>query len=558
MNVRRSADVSSITATPWREVAWRDSSEALLVVNSITDKIIDANPAFELLLDSTLGYILGAEYTFFIELASSAKFRKPTSTADTLPFNLMGVPLNCPSGTKRLVDVHVVPSRDATGGPIWLCRVRDTVAAGSSAELRRLNWALEAYARSSKALLRHDDIEDLVTRICEAIVENDIYALSFMGLCEPSPDKTLRVVAGAGRAIGYMEGLKISWSEDIPEGQGATGTAIRSGVPSIVQDTMTDPAYAPWREKGLHFGIRSSVSVPFEQKDKIIGALNVYAVRPHAFGPKEIGVFSQLGRDIAFAISIEEERVRLEAAERARSAAEAELQRVARISTIGEFTASIAHELNQPLTAIAANCNASLRWLEKEPAELDEARASIRRTVSDAHRASGVINRMAPLLRKDEPKYVDLDLNEVIKEVLTFTRGEQRRSQITVHSELLAGLQPVRGDRIQLQQVMLNLILNAIEAMRDVVDRARLLQIQTSIGATGDAVVEVKDSGTGLDAAVMHRIFDRFFTTKAGGTGLGLPICRSIIEAQGGRLWATPNEPRGAVFQFTLPPCRTD
>ena len=178
-----------------------------------------------------------------------------------------------------------------------------------------------------------------------------------------------------------MEGLKISWSEDIPEGQGATGTAIRSGVPSIVQDTMTDPAYAPWREKGLHFGIRSSVSVPFGQKDKVIGALHVYAVRPHAFGPKEIGVFSQLGRDIAFAISIEEERVRLEAAERARSAAEAELQRVARISTIGEFTASIAHELNQPLTAIAANCNASLRWLEKEPAELDEARAS-----NSAHR----------------------------------------------------------------------------------------------------------------------------------------------------------------------------
>ena len=160
---------------------------------------------------------------------------------------------------------------------------------------------------------------------------------------------------------------------------------------------------------------------------------------------------------------------------------------------------------------------------------------------------------MAPLLRKDEPKYVDLDLNEVIKEVLTFTRGEQRRSQITVHSELLAGLQPVRGDRIQLQQVMLNLILNAIEAMRDVVDRPRLLQIQTSIGATGDAVVEVK---TGLDAAVMHRIFDRFFTTKAGGTGLGLPICRSIIEAQGGAAMGYPERAAGrriSIYFTSLP-----
>ena len=229
---------------------------------------------------------------------------------------------------------HRVPSAAGQETQVALL-TRERDEAGSSAELRRLNWALEAYARSSTALLRHDDLEDLVTRICEAIVENDIYALSFMGLCEPSPDRTVRVIAGAGRAIGYMEGLKISWSEDAPEGAGATGTAIRSGMPSIVQDTMIDPAYAPWRERGLRFGIRSCVCVPFEQKDKVIGALNVYAVRSHAFGPKEIGVFSQLGRDIAFAISMEEERIRLEAAERARSVAEefardaqAELQRV--------------------------------------------------------------------------------------------------------------------------------------------------------------------------------------------------------------------------------------
>ena len=220
----------------------------------------------------------------------------------------------------------------------------------------------------------------------------------------------------------------------------------------------------------------------------------------------------------------------------------------ARISTIGEFTASIAHELNQPLAAIVTNCNASLRWLAKDPLELDEARAAIRRTISDADRASSVIKRMAALLRKDEPKYVDLDLNEVIEEVLTFTRSEQRRSQITVNTELLGGLQPVRGDRIQLQQVMLNLILNAIEAMRDVVDRARLLQIQTGIGATGDAVVEVKDSGTGLDAAVKHRIFDRFYTTKAGGTGLGLPICQSIIDAHSGHLSASAPFPTAPPF----------
>ena len=194
---------------------------------------------------------------------------------------------------------HRVPSAAGQETQVALL-TRERDKAGSSAELRRLNWALEAYARSSTALLRHDDLEDLVTRICEAIVENNVYALSFMGLCEPSPDRIVRVIAGAGRAIGYMEGLKISWSEDVLEGQGATGTAIRSGVPSIVQDTMIDPAYAPWREKGLRFGIRSCVCVPFEQKDKVIGALNVYAVRFHAFGPREIGVFSQLGRDIAF------------------------------------------------------------------------------------------------------------------------------------------------------------------------------------------------------------------------------------------------------------------
>jgi PAS domain S-box-containing protein len=191
-------------------------------------------------------------------------------------------------------------------------------SAAPEQQLHRLNWALAACAGSSSALIHFDNLEDLMAKVCEAIVEQGIYALAWVGLAETSPGRPVRIVAGAGHAIGYLEELKISWSEDVPEGNGPGGRAIRSGVPEITRDFLIEPTYALWREKVRRFEMRSSVSVPFGRNDTVIGVLAVYAPQPDAFGPSELSLFSQLSKELAFAISLDEDRTRLRHAEEQR------------------------------------------------------------------------------------------------------------------------------------------------------------------------------------------------------------------------------------------------
>ena len=232
--------------------------------------------------------------------------------------------------------------------------------------------------------------------------------------------------------------------------------------------------------------------------------------------------------------------------------AQAELARVARIAIMGELTASIAHEINQPLAAIVTDGGAALRWLAMQPPNLEEAREAMASAIREANRASDVIGRIRALLTKTSPEMRALDINEVIREVLTLTGNELVRGGVTVQTELGGDLPAVLGDRVQLQQVMLNLIMNSIDAMRTVTDRPRELLITTAEDPNG-VLIQVQDSGIGLTAEQADRIFEPFFTTKPEGIGMGLPISRSIVEAHGGRLWATPGHLQGAVFQFTLP-----
>jgi PAS domain S-box-containing protein len=240
-------------------------------------------------------------------------------------------------------------------------------------------------------------------------------------------------------------------------------------------------------------------------------------------------------------------------AEEALRDAQAELARVTRITGMGELAASIAHEINQPLAAVITNSDAALRWLANHPPNLEETREALKRTIRDANRASEVIKRFRALLTKDKPERLAVDINDAVNEVLLLTRSEQQRHQIKVETELAQDLPPVQGDRVQLQQVMLNLILNGIEAMSTVADRPRVLRIRSRMSDTGGLLVAVEDTGVGIDPANMDRLFNPFFTTKSGGMGMGLAISRSIVEAHGGRLWATPASPHGTVFQFTLP-----
>ena len=232
---------------------------------------------------------------------------------------------------------------------------------------------------------------------------------------------------------------------------------------------------------------------------------------------------------------------------------QAELARVSRLTMLGEITASMAHEINQPLAAVVMNGNACRRWLEASPPNMQEALEATRRVVSDGERAGQVIARVRSLVRKGAPERTALNVNDVIKETLAFTRVELEQRQIAVRAELPDDLPRVMGDRVQLQQVLVNLILNGVEAMADVSDQARRLTIQSRRKEDNTVTVAVSDNGKGLDPAQAERIFEAFFSTKASGLGMGLSVSRSIIEQHGGKIWATPNDASGVTMRFSLP-----
>jgi C4-dicarboxylate-specific signal transduction histidine kinase len=243
-------------------------------------------------------------------------------------------------------------------------------------------------------------------------------------------------------------------------------------------------------------------------------------------------------------------------AEEALQKAQTDLAHVTRVSTMGEMAASIAHEVNQPLAAIVTNGNASLHLLPKDVAGLEDVREAIDCMISDAMRASEVIKRIRASLKNAAPEKTPLNLNETIQETLALAAGELARSQVKVRTKLTASSQSVLGDRVQLQQVMLNLILNGKESMSRPGWQQRELLISTENTGPDEITVAVRDSGPGLDPQDQERLFDTFFTTKKNGIGLGLSISRTIVEAHGGRLWATTNEEVGATFQFTVPTSR--
>ena len=233
--------------------------------------------------------------------------------------------------------------------------------------------------------------------------------------------------------------------------------------------------------------------------------------------------------------------------------AQTELAHVNRVTTMGQLAASIAHEVNQPIAGAVTNADAGLRWLSARPPNLEEVRQAFERIIKDGNRAGDVIGRVRNLIKKAPPRNDPLDVNEMLLEVVALTRGELPRNGVSLQTQLSEGLPLIHGDRVQLQQVILNLILNAIEAMSEVSEGSRELLVSTGNEQSGAVLVAVRDSGPGLDPASLDQLFDAFYTTKPGGMGMGLSICRSIVEVHRGRIWAEANVPQGATFQFTLP-----
>src|SRR5215510_6037555 len=308
----------------------------------------------------------------------------------------------------------------------------------------------------------------------------------------------------------------------------------------------TDMTPPEWRERTAEMTLQLKAhghAGPFEKE---------YFRKDGSRVPVLIGAatFEQGGNEgVAFVLDLTE---RKRAAEALRESQEA-LARANRATTLGMLGASIVHEVNQPLGAIAASAAAGLRWLSAQPPDLDKARRSLERIVNDSRRASAVVGRLRALVKRQEPRKDRVDLNEAILEVLALTDDEVRRHDILVETSLAADLPKVEGDRIQIQQIVLNLVVNAIEAMSAIDGRRRLLAIG-SVREDANAVrVEVRDSGPGVDPSHADRLFEAFYTTKAEGMGMGLCISRAIIEAHGGRLWMGPNGSHGAAFCFSLP-----
>jgi signal transduction histidine kinase len=296
----------------------------------------------------------------------------------------------------------------------------------------------------------------------------------------------------------------------------------------------------------VNAGFRTGLFVPLLKDNETVGYIALGRKRVQPFTGKQISLF----RDFAVQATIALENTRRE---RRYREMQMELAHVNRVETIGQLTASITHEVNQPLAAARNNLTAALNFLDRTPPDLAEVREALACAVKDNDRASTVVGRIRALMQKAPTRTDSVDLNEAVHEVLELTHGEALKHGVSVRTQLADGLPLIQGDRVQLQQVVLNLILNAVQAMGAVADRTREVLITTSQTEPNAVCLGVQDTGPGLSAETLPRLFEPFYTTKPGGMGMGLAICRSIIEAHGGRLWATRCEPRGALFQFTIP-----
>jgi PAS domain S-box-containing protein len=310
----------------------------------------------------------------------------------------------------------------------------------------------------------------------------------------------------------------------------------------------TDLSPPEWRDRDLLTKAQldsTGIVQPFEKE---------YFRKDGSRVPVLVGatLFTEGGdQGVAFVLDLTERKRAEEEHERLRQL-ESDLAHVNRLSMMGELAASLAHEVLHPIATARNNARAGTRFLEMSPPNLDEVREALSCVVKDVDRARDIVGRMRDHIKKAPPRREHFDLNEAVSEVIVMVRSAIAKNRINVSTNFMDGLLPVQGDRVQLQQVVLNLALNAVEAMSSVEVGPRELSISTKQDHTG-ALVAVRDSGPGIDSTQLERVFQAFYTTKSSGVGMGLSICRSIIDAHGGRLWAEANEPRGAAFQFTLP-----
>ncbi len=422
--------------------------------------------------------------------------------------------------------------------------IRD-ISERKQAEEMRAARARQIAVRADVSLAfgREESLKTILGECSEAIVRH--LDAAFARIWTLSDDgKMLELRASAGMYT-HLDGTH----SHIPMGQFKIGMIAQERKPHLTNDVLNDPRISDraWAEKE---GMVSFAGYPLSVGDRTIGVLAMFSRKPVT--PETTETLASGADLIAQAIERKHAEDKLRDSERSLHQSQIELARVSRLTTMGELAASIAHEVNQPLTAVINNGSACLRLLASRSLEPEVLRRALEGIVADGTRASAVLARIRAFIKKEPAEQGPLDLNEVIQDVLALAGRELDDNQVSIDRQLTKDLPPVLADRIQLQQVLLNLIMNGIEALTAVTDRPRLLWVQSRIDESGDVLVAVSDSGTGFGSE-MDRVFAPFFTTKPKGMGMGLSISRSLVESHGGRLWATPNSPHGAVFSFTLP-----
>jgi len=377
-----------------------------------------------------------------------------------------------------------------------------------------------------------DTILDSARRLCQAEV----------GTLRLSEQAGLRLVA----ANGYLP-----WSlPELLEHSSYIGQFAASRSPVHIPDQSVHELYRrgdPYILTSVNVGgFRTALFVPMVKDENVIGVLSVARTRVQPFTDTQIELSTDFAAQAAIALQMARR-------EREYRQVQNELAHANRVATVGQLTASTAHELKQPLSAAVTNGDAGLRWLARQPPDIEKAAKSVEQVIKDVMRASDVIDRIHSLVKKHAPRMEKLDINGAILEVVGLIQSEVVKNGVTARMELAESLPHIQGDRVQLQQVILNLVINSIQAMSDLAGGERELHVTTELIVSEGVRVGVRDSGPGFSAENLQRLFAPFYTTKPNGMGMGLSICRSIIEDHGGRLWASRIDPQGALFQFTIP-----
>ncbi len=543
--------VTDITDRKREESALRYSEEShRLLVETAPDAVISidergailfANPGTARIFGHDPAELIGKPLTVlmpeFLRKLHEEGFSRYLTTGER-HINWQGTELTAlrKDGQKFPVEISFGElSRD--GHKIFTGFVRD-ISERKLAEEMRAAHARQMAVRAdvSVAFGKDESLKAILGECSEAIVRH--LDAGFARIWTLSDDgKMLELQASAGMYT-HLDGPH----SRIPMGQFKIGMIAQARKPHLTNDVLND-LHISDRAWAQREGMASFAGYPLSVGDRTVGVLAMFSRK--AVTPETTETLAS-GADL-IAYGIERKK-----AQQALQTTQIELARVSRLTTMGELAASIAHEVNQPLTAVTNNSSACLRLLAASNLKPEVLRRVLEEIVADGTRASAVIARIRAFIKKAPAEKSKLNINEVIQEVLTLADRELYENQVLVDRQLTMALPMVLADRVQMQQVLLNLIVNGIEAMAAVTNRPRSLCIQSRIDESGDVLVAVRDSGTGLSAET-HSLFTPFFTTKANGMGMGLSISRSLVESHGGRLWAEPNSPHGAVFCFTLP-----